>query len=647
MTTFRFGVFVFDRRSGELRRDGDPVKLAPQPARLLACLLGRAGEVVLRDELRREIWGDDTFVDVERSLNFCVQQVRAALGDSSDNPRFIQTVPRRGYRFIAPVSATPTPGPDLPDATAPVASAPPPPAPALPVDPPQASPALPDERRLDDLRAPRRWWLAVAAMLIVAPAVWLLLGTRGPSTSARASALTDSMRLVILPFVNLTGDPAADYLADGLTDELIARLGELGGNRFNVIARTSSMAYRGTAKTVAAIGADLRVGYVVEGSVRREGETLRISTSLVAVRDQTALAAWDESFEDRAFEARQTYAAIRLARLIAGRLTPSPPAASPQTTPQTAAWDALLQASSSLEKGTPDEVRRAIAHLERAVQHDPDFAAGWAQLAQARHVLVMMGVEPAVQAYEAVRNAADRAVSLDPTLAAAHVARGLASLWYEWQTADAARSFERGLALNPSDAAAHHDYAWTLAALGRDSEAVRHISIARDLDPLSTRANNDVGWLHLQLRQPAEAARACQQTLALDANALEAQACLERAFVERRLFDAALRAARAATPQASAAVPTTSREPQAALHELWRWRLDRLERMARSRWVSPYTLAVQYALVGDREHALDKLEAALGERAATMVLLARDPAFDTLRGDPRFQSILNRIGPPG
>ena len=496
--------------------------------------------------------------------------------------------------------------------------------------------------------ATRRWWLAAAtALLAAAPAAWLLLGSRDSSTQARASALADTTRIAVLPFVNLTGDDAANYVADGLTDELIGRLGGLGGERFGVIARTSSMAYRNTTKTIPDIAADLDVAYVVEGSIRREGETLRITTSLVSVREQTALARWDEAFEDRSSnEGRQPYAAIRLARLVTQRLLSPAPAGSARTTHSAGAWDAFLQALSSIEKGTPDDVRRGIARLEQSVHEDPQFAAGWAHLAQARHLLVMMGVEPSVGIYEPAREAADRAVALDPTLAASHVARGLVSLWHEWRPVEAAAAFERALALNPSDAAAHHDYAWTLAALGRDGDAVRHIVAARDLDPVSTRANNDVGWLHLQLRQPVEAAGACQQTLALDAAALEAQACLERSYTQRQLFDAALRAARAATPAGKDATTATATDASAALQQLWRWRIERLENAARNRWISPYTLAVQYALVGDRQHALEKLEAAFAERSAMMVLLHRDPAFDTLRAEPRFQSLLARITPP-
>jgi TolB-like protein/DNA-binding winged helix-turn-helix (wHTH) protein len=618
----RFGLFEFEAATGELRRDGDVIKLAPQPSRLLGLLLLRPGEVVLRDELRRDLWGDDTYVDFERSLNFCVQQVRAALGDSSDNPRFIQTVPRRGYRFIAPVSAAPN-----------GTSA------AAPPQPQSPRPPFPFPVRRRPL------WIGISATALIALlGAWIvpLNFTHSPDSPGRSST-----RIVVLPFANLTGDASASSFADGLTDELIAQLGAIGGDRLAVIARTSAMTYRNTSKTVAQIGSELSVQYVVEGSVRREGGALRISSSLVPVVQQTAAARWDERFDrgSPSADTQQTHAAIRLARLVAMQILPSATAAVlPRTTANVDAWTAYLQAYADLEGGTAADAQRAVTSLERAVVLDTTFAAAWAQLAQVHHLLVMMGVARPADTYERARLAAAQAVRLDPQLASAHIARGLIALWNEWQPSDAARAFERALALNASDAVAHHEYAWSLVALGRADEAVRHITTARDLNPLSTRAHNDVGWLHLQLRQPADAARACEQTLAIDPSSLEAQACLERAYVGRQLFDAALAAARSATPPDPAfASPPHAGTPAETLQQLWRWRVDRLEETSRTRWVSPYTLAVHYALVGNKAKALGALEAAYDERAGMMVFLPRDPAFDSLRQEPRFEALLRKL----
>ncbi len=633
----RFGLFDFDPRTGELRRDGEVIKLPPQPTRVLALLLSRPGEVVLRDDFRRELWGDDTFVDFERGLNFCILQVRGALGDSSDNPRFIQTVPRRGYRFIAPTSAVRPESTSVPgrSTSVPISSSVPA-GTSVPVAKPR----------------PRWFWgAAVAAgLLVLTPLAWLVWA-RALSPDGRSTS-TAPIRVAVLPFSNLTGDESAAHLADGLTDEVIGQLGALGGNRLAVIARTSAMAYRDTAKDVPTIGAELSVQYVLEGGVHREGQALRITTTLIPVRSQTSRARWEETFDTQpaAAESHQRHAAFRIARLAARELLPETPDIAPsRLTLRAGVWESFLEAAALMNGGRPDDVKRAIAQLEGIVEQQPDFADAWARLAAAHHLLVMMGSAEPATAYPKAHEAAAHALAGNDGSAAAHLARGLVALWYEWRPAKAAEAFERALALNASDAAAHHDYAWALLALGRDQEAVRHITTARDLDPLSTRASNDVGWLHLHLRQPEEAARACHQTLAVDGESLEAQACLERAYVARRLYDAALHAARTATPpgaaRASGTSPVSASDSVAELQRLWRWRVERLEQAARTRWVSPYTLAVHYVLIGETGKALDALETAYASRAGMMVFLARDPAMDALRREPRFATLLARIKP--
>ena len=637
----RFGVFEFDTRTGELRREGTLVKLPPQPARVLGLLLSRPGEVVLRESLRDHLWGDDTFVDFERGLNFCILQVRAALGDSSDNPRFVQTVPRKGYRFIAPVAAVAPPA-DF---------SPPPPSPdLLPTADPRTPSDLGPER---DRRRPQIVLAGVAASVVLALIVaWPFSRpasevTRRDEVALRTEA-TPRIRVVVLPFLNLTGDPAAEYLADGLTDEVISQLGQLGSQRLGVIARTSAMSYRNTSKSVADIGRELNATFVVESSIRRDGTALRIGSSLVPVSDQSPTAVWSETFgsRDPASADAQMGAAIRVARLIALELlTDRALTASSPPTANFAAWDSLMRGRALMNRGTPDDVKQAIAAFESAVRSDPALAAGWAKLAEAHHLLVMMGAVAPTQAYPAAADAAARALAADATLPDAHVAHGLVDLWYNRQPARAAVSFERALQLNASQASALHDYAWTLVALGRDDEAVTRITAARDLDPVSARANNDIGWLYLQLRQPGEALRACQHTLAIYEDSLEAQACLERAYVQRGMYEAALGAARATMPRDAAPVAGTpsAAESEQALRALWRTRLERLESVAATRWVSPYTLATSFAMVGNTERALDHLEAALDERVGMLAFVDRDPALDSLRREPRFQALAARL----
>jgi Tfp pilus assembly protein PilF len=315
--------------------------------------------------------------------------------------------------------------------------------------------------------------------------------------------------------------------------------------------------------------------------------------------------------------------------------------AEPPATANAGAWDAYMQASASIHRGTPDDIRRAVQQLENAVQHDASFGAAWARLAEAHHMLVMMGVVAPRDAYPAARTAARRALTTAPNLPAAHLASGLIHLWYDWNPDAAAAAFQRALASNPSLAAAHHDYAWALVALGRPADAIQHMTRARDLDPISTRANNDVGWLHLFVRQPEQAARACQHTLAIDHHSLEAQACLERSYAQRQLFEAALQAARATLPVTEDVPPGA---PGAAgLREIWTLRLRQLERAAETRWINPYTIAVHHALTGAPDRALAALEDAYRQRVGMLVFLARDPAMDSLRGNPHFDALVRRI----
>ncbi|MCA1585559.1 MAG: winged helix-turn-helix domain-containing protein [Acidobacteria bacterium] len=624
-----FGTFEFDVRSGELKREGQPVKLSPQPARVLALLVSRAGDVVLREEIKAHLWGEDTFVDFERGLNFCILQVRTALGDASDNPRFVQTVPRKGYRFIAPVASRPAPQspPAAVDRPAVTSSA--------------GAPSLVPSRF--SWRRRRLPW-TVGVLIALLPLLGWLWLARAPAATAADPG--NRIRMAVLPFLNLTGDIDDEYLADGLTDELIAQLGGVSPNRLGIISRTSVMTYRGTQKTVAEIGRELHVAYVLEGSVRRDGGRLRVTAELVSTADQTQR--WSDSFERSAADVMtlQTEVAARVARALALELVPGDYARPiPSPTGSAEAWDEYLRGRYWMHRGTADDVDKAVEQLQSALRRDPAFAAAWAQLAEARHLQVMIGARAPLSAYPDAADAAARAITLDSALAEAHVASGLVQFWFDWSPARAAQSFARALSIDASNGAAHHDYAWSLVALGRFDEAVQHITTARDLDPLSARANTDVGWLHLHLRQPTDATRACQHTLAIYPQSLEAQACLERAFLQRGLLAEAVAAARATLPAGTdpTAVFQPAIGPAAQLHAMWAWRLNRLQQAASKRWVSPYQMAVHHLWLDQPDQALARLQDALDQRIGMMALLASDPAMDPLRGDPRFQALVDHV----
>jgi TolB-like protein/tetratricopeptide (TPR) repeat protein len=468
------------------------------------------------------------------------------------------------------------------------------------------------------------------------------VATRSAPAPAAPTPAPDRIRLVVLPVANLTGGDDGDLVADGLTDAIIAELGQLSPRRLAVIARTSAMSYRNAPRPLPEIGRALDVGFIVETSLRRENGALRVNSQVVPVRDQTPLASFSETFGgDTSGASSESQVAIRVSRFVVGVLLPAAAAAAPPPTSRDrAAWDAVTRGRALLHRGTPDEVGRSIAEFDAATEADPSFAAAWAASVEARHLSVMMGAARPRDAYPAARIAADRARAAQPTLSEAHLAHGLVTLWFDQDPAGAAASFARALELNASSAAAHHDYAWALLALGRDEQAIAEITMARDLDPLSARANTDIGWLYLQLNRPADAERACQHTLAIHPKALEPQACLERAYAARGLWEPALQAARTTVPvEVFHGAAERGRRAEETLRALWQWRLERLEEASRTRWISPYTLAVQHVLVGQHDRALAQLTRARDEQVGMLLFLPRDPALAPLRSDTRFTAL--------
>jgi TolB-like protein len=485
---------------------------------------------------------------------------------------------------------------------------------------------------------------ASVAFLAMVVAGATFLASRGTTPAAPTPART---MIAVLPLEDLTGDPPPPWFADGLTDELIAQIGRVSPQRLGVIARTSAMTYRGSGKSIGEIGGELGVSHVVEGSLRREGTRLRVTMQLVSVGDQAPI--WSESYDRSVHGALtiQSEIAAQVVRALALELLPAPWATPTWTgthTPE--ARDALLRGKYFLNRGSPADLRSALTHFDEAIRRDRSFAAAHAARADAYHMLAMFGQMPPIEAYSLARAAAADAVRLDPNLADAHAAMGLVQLWADWKPAAAAASLERALALNPSDAAAHHDYAWALVGLDRFDDAARHIVRARELDPVSPRASNDIGWLYLQIRQPSEALRACRQTLALDPDSIEAQQCLERAHLQRGEMTEALAAARAAASRGQGEVPAVLDEdgpPRERLMRLWQLRLDRLRTLSAERYISPYTMAMHHAVLGDDEQAFAQLERAYDDRSPVMVLLPTDPLFERLRGDPRFARLVENV----
>lgn len=634
------------------------VQVEPKVMEVLVCLARRAGRVVAKDELVREVWEGRYVSDdvVWRS----VRELRRALGDEARAPRFIETIPKRGYRLLAAVAEISdggaSPLPPSPAAGALPAALP---APGFHLAPPAAPRAR---------QAPRPAVIAVLALVaacLALVAAWRLAGRRSPPAAA-------PVRIAVLPLANLSGDASQDYFADGLTEELISRLGSLRPGRLAVVGRTSVMALKGRGGDAGEIGRRLGVGYLLEGGVRREGERARVTLRLVRAADGTAL--WSDRQDLDLGQTLQAESAIaeRVASELASELLPPrrPAGAAPRPSPAGAAWaaidtrahDAELRGRYLLARATtPAALARAAAELRAAAGLDPAAASPRSGLADAYHLMAVLGLLPPSAAYPRAEAAALAAIERDPDSAEARTVLGSIRFRWRWDYGAAEREFQRALAVNPSYAPAHHDYAWLLVALGRGDDGIAEIREAQRLEPLSLRATADLGWVLYRAGRPDEAIAAMRRLLDLEPGLGAARDCLERALARRGSLAEALAVAQeslrragaspaeiaalaAGAPGAGAGAALATADPAAARRPIAAWRLARLR--SRPGYVSPYALAAFELEAGRRDDAFADLERAVAGRDPMAPMLAVDPELAPLRADRRFGALLRRLGLP-
>jgi len=518
----RFGAFELDLRDEELRRGGVQVRLQAQPFKVLALLAQRPGELVRREEIQEHVWGSGTHVDFEQGINVCIGQIRQALGDQAQAPRFLETVRRKGYRFVAPVERVldHVPGEvsgevsDGPRETVPSAPA----SPAVPATSSSGAWPSPTEDPGASRRGPRSWppawWVAgaVGLLVTVAAVTGLLVWGEGrpsaggsdPATGSSAASAAGPVagsvpRLLVLPFEHYGSEQEGGHLADGLTEEVITELVRGYGARLGVIARTTAMRYRGTSKSVAEIAAELGVDWVVEGSVRRDGDRVRVTAQLVGADD---LHRWANEYDRELRRERladlelQATVSETIARAVAlnlgleggGEATREAPgtSASP-TVPE--AHQAYLEGLGLLPPGAGADPSRALAAFRRTVELDPGFAAGWLGVAAA----LGSSPQPRDRKIEERRVALERALALDESLPDAHRRLALLRFYYDWDLAGARASWERALELAPHFAEAHHDLAAYWSVTGRHDQALASVDRALALDPGSPGVTSDVG----------------------------------------------------------------------------------------------------------------------------------------------------------
>jgi len=627
-----FGSFEVDVVSGELRRQGQKIRLQDQPFRLLVLLLERAGDVVTREKVRETLWPADTHVDFDHSLNTAVRKLREALGDSAEAPRYVETIARRGYRFIGPVALLPA-RQVAQSADAVVASS------LLP------SPAAHPSTSARRLLIPATVVLICAAALV---AYWTLLRSGLPTASGRR------LTLAVLPFDNLSGDADQEYLSDGLTEEMITQLGRLQPDRLRVLGRSSTWKYKRADRDIGRLRRELGADYLLEGSLRRAGERVRITAHLVQVDDQSQV--WAETYERdfRDVLIVQSDVAEAVARTIAVTLTPDTQTRLARARPIHAeAYEDYLRGRFFWNRRTEAALKQALGYFQKAIAADPGYAPAYSGLADSYSSLgasSIVGGLPPRQAMPEAKAAALRALQIDGTLAEAHTSLGMVHLLYEWDFSACEKEFRSAIALDPNYTAAHHWYSHCLLPLGRIEESLAESKRALELEPLQLVVGIHLGWHYLYARQYDRAIGQFRKTLELDPAFPQAQRYVAWAYLQKGMHSEAIAALRAAL-NAIERDPDIEGELGYALAAAGRraealGMLDGLGHLAATRYVSPYSIALVHAGLGDRDQALAWLDKAYAERSDYMPYLNLEPMLDGLRSDHRFAALVGRVGLP-
>ena len=628
----RFGVFEVDLRAGELRKHGLQVRLQKQPFQVLVMLLGHPGEVVTREELQKKLWPADTFVDFDHGLNKAINKIREALGDSAESPRFVETVARRGYRFLAevrPIDGVPQSGPE----------------PTI-----EAHPQIHERDRtpLSDDRAARKrlvaflaWGISISmvVLLFVIGVAWTFHARNRPAHAIRS--------LAVLPLDSLSQDPSQDYFADGMTDELITDLGQISA--LHVISRTSVMRYKGIRKPLAQIARELNVDAVVEGTVLRSGNQVRITAQLIEASEDKHLWAHDYEGDLRDTLVLQNQVARAIAEHIRISLNPQEEVALKDikvVNPE--AYESFLKGRYFWNKRTADGLKVALAYFNQAIDEDPKYAQAYSGLADTYALLGdwQYAVMTPKEALPKAKAAAIKALEMDSTLAEAHNSLAFCLDVFDWAFDSAGKEFLRAIELNPGYATAHHWYGWHLAVLGRNAEAIAEMKKAENLDPLSLIIKADLAELLVLAHSYDESIQQSRKTLEMDPNFALAHNQLGQAYLQKQMQVEAVAELQKAV-QLSGGSPTCKANLARAYVASGKKNeavklLSDLKKRSNSSYSNASEIAVIYVALGDADQATNWLAKGYEERFNPSVLLR--PGFDPIRSDPRFQDLVHRIG---
>jgi TolB-like protein/DNA-binding winged helix-turn-helix (wHTH) protein len=615
----QFGIFELDLRRADLRKQGMKVKLQEQPLRVLQLLIDNRGQIVTREQLRTHIWPANTFVEFDHGLYSAMARLREALGDSSESPRFIETVARRGYRFIAPVTSPGT-----------IAS----------------TSALSEATGAKRHSFLRKAVLSIfAGLLGGALFLGIVLGLNIANSRdwLRQRSNPQVHSLAVLPLANLSGDPAQEYFADGMTDELITELAELGSIR--VISRTSIMQYKEVHKSLRQIGKELSVDAVLEGSVSRSGQHVRITAQLIDVATDQHLWArtYDRDLEDVLLLQSE------MSRAIAGEVRAKiadgvRPRAAKLLRVDPEEQDMYLRARYHLSKGDEAEINKGIEYFRQAIARSPQDARNYAGLADSYLALSDYYLSPANTLAQA-KQAALRALQLDEDLAETHVSLGAIRFLYDWDWQQADREFARAVELNPNSSDAHLWRGVFLVQMGRTNEAIPEIQRAEAIDPLSLAVHVNAGWVYYVARRDEQALEEWRKILDLDAHFPVTHTSIWIAYLSLADMGDVLSSSPAGSEADTLKMAAlTGRYAVSGNREEAERLLSRLEGISKHQYVCPYEMATAHAVLGDKEKAFGWLSKGLRERSACMADLKVDPRLDSLRSDPRFDEFLEKVG---
>jgi TolB-like protein/DNA-binding winged helix-turn-helix (wHTH) protein/Tfp pilus assembly protein PilF len=609
--TVRFGLFELDLRAGELRRNGAKVRLQEQPFQILTMLLEHPGDVVTREELRNKLWPVDTFVDFDHGLNAAVKRLRDALGDSAESPRFVETVARRGYRFLPSVNGGTTP----------------------------LSGKVGTKNRY-------LWLVAgLAVALFAVLAALNISGVRERLLGKKAAIRIES--IAVLPLENLSGDPEQEYFADGMTDELITQLAKIGSLR--VISRTSVMRFKSTRKPLAEIARDLKVDAVVEGTIARSAGRVRVTAQVIQADPENHV--WAESYDRPIGDviALQEELAREIARAIRIKLTWSDQARLATARPvNLEAYELYLKGRYNLNKMSGYSVGQATEYFSKAIALDGNYAAAYVGLADCYVRQADLGHLPPSEAYEKAKEATLRALEIDNGLAEAHASLAVIRADYVWDWDGAGSEFQRALEIDPKDVNTHQWRAVLLAKIGRFKEATAEIAIAKELDPLSLPVATSEGEILRYARRYDEAIEELRRAIDLEPSFKFTHAELARIYELKGMF----REAASEWSRVGALSGSTEVGPYAAVrdaagykHAMQLW-LEHLQEESKREYVSPIDLVAAYARLGNAGQTLAWLEEAYRQRHPGLSSLKVEPLFDFLRSNPRFQDLLRRMNFP-